>query len=62
MEPQGFSECSQLKSFTARFSQVVYPGESLRVRIVPAVEENIYRLDVTVGEQTVLSHGVVVVG
>ena len=55
-------DVGQLKSFTARFSQVVYPGESLRVRIVPAVEENIYRLDVTVGEQTVLSHGVVVVG
>jgi acyl dehydratase len=56
------NDAGRLKGFTARFSQVVYPGDALSVRIVPSVEKNIYRLDVSVGDQTVLSHGVVVIG
>ena len=49
----------RLKSFTARFSQVVYPGDSLTVQILPSVEEHIYRLQVATEDRTVLSHGVV---
>jgi acyl dehydratase len=50
---------ARLKSFTARFSQVVYPGDALSVRILPSERENTYRLQVDVGDRTVLSHGVV---
>ena len=53
---------SKLKSFSARFSQVVYPGDALTVRAVPATTAGTYLLEVLVGDRTVLSHGVVVVG
>ena len=55
-------DVSRLKSFTARFSQVVYPGDTLSVQILPSVEDGVYRLQVASGEQVVLSHGVVHIG
>ncbi|MEE2756296.1 MAG: MaoC/PaaZ C-terminal domain-containing protein [Myxococcota bacterium] len=51
-----------IKSFTARFSQVVFPGDELDVRIYDSVDDNVYRLEVLVGETAVLSHGVVELG
>ncbi|MBV72054.1 MAG: MaoC family protein [Myxococcales bacterium] len=51
-----------IKSFTARFSQVVFPGDELSVRIYDSVADNVYRLEVFVGETAVLSHGVVKLG
>ena len=53
---------SRLTSFSARFSQVVYPGDALQVRAVPAQKEGVYLLEVAVGDRTVLSHGVVELG
>ncbi len=53
---------ARLKSFTARFSQVVYPGDALSVTIVPSTVANTYRLQIDVGDRTVLSHGVIEVG
>ncbi|MGC6415586.1 MAG: MaoC/PaaZ C-terminal domain-containing protein [Bradymonadia bacterium] len=49
----------RLRAFTARFSQVVYPGDALTVRGYRSTQENTYRLEVLVGDTTVLSHGVV---
>ena len=56
------NEPARLNSFTARFSQVVYPGDALRVRVLPSTEPNVYRLDVSVGDRMVLSHGVAQIG
>lgn len=50
---------ARLASFTARFSQVVYPGDALTVRAVPATEDGVYLLEAAVGDRTVLSNGVV---
>jgi acyl dehydratase len=52
----------RLTSFTARFSQVVYPGDALSVRVLPSTQPNVYRLDVSVGDRMVLSHGVAQIG
>jgi acyl dehydratase len=51
---------SKLKRFSARFSREVYPGDSLNVQAIPAEGDGgVYRLQVDVGDRTVLSHGVV---
>lgn len=58
----------RLQWFQARFSGVVYPGETLDVSAVPADAAgayegaSTYRLEAHVGERLVLSHGVAVVG
>ncbi len=58
-------EPARITRFQARFSGVVYPGETLDVSAVPAHIEGqqdtgvTYRLDAHVGERRVLSHGVV---
>ena len=53
---------SRLKSFTARFSREVYPGDTLHVQALPSSQEGGYRLEVTVGERTVLSNGYIEIG
>jgi len=53
---------SRLKSFTARFSREVYPGDTLNVQALPSSKEGGYRLEVTVGDRTVLSNGYVEIG
>jgi len=54
---------ARLKSFQARFSREVYPGDTLSMQVIPAEgsteEKRIYRLQVDVGERTVLANGVV---
>ena len=48
----------QVKSFTARFSDVVFPQDALRIQAWPSTCAGIARLQVDVGDRTVLSHGV----
>ncbi len=55
-------DANRLKAFSARFSQVVYPGDALHIRAVPAQSADTYLLEVAVGDRTVLSHGVVELG
>ncbi len=50
---------ARLARFSARFSQVVYPGDALTVRAVPTTADRTWLLEVAVGDRTVLSHGVV---
>ena len=50
---------AKLKEFTARFSQVVYPGDALTVQIAPSVIPKQYRLEVSVEDKVVLSGGLV---
>lgn len=49
----------RIARFSARFSGVVYPGDTIAVRMVPADAEGVFCLDATVGDRGVLSHGVV---
>ncbi len=53
---------TRLRSFTARFSQVVYPGDALHIRAVPATTPDTWLVEVLVGDRTVLSHGVAELG
>lgn len=53
---------ARLKRFSARFSGVVYPGDTISVRTVPAVAAGTYLLEARVGDRSVLSHGVVELG
>ncbi len=53
---------ARLKRFSARFSQVVYPGDAMHIRAVPAQADDTFLLEVAVGDRTVLSHGVVELG
>lgn len=49
----------RIARFSARFSGVVYPGDHISVRMVPATIADTFRLDAEVGDRSVLSHGVV---
>ena len=53
---------SRIAEFSARFSGVVYPGDSMDVRIAPATEDSVFLLDATVGDRSVLANGVVRLG
>ncbi|MGK0360921.1 MAG: acyl dehydratase, partial [Bradymonadia bacterium] len=53
---------ARIKSFSARFSGVVYPGDTMDVRIVPATEDGVFVLDAVVGDRSVLAKGVIHVG
>jgi len=55
-------EPGRLKSFTARFSREVYPGDTLHLQAIPSTQAGGYRLQVTVGDRTVLSNGYVEIG
>ncbi len=55
-------DAAKVKRFEARFSGVVYPGDTLRIRAVPAATPGVYLLEAAVGERSVLSHGVVELG
>jgi acyl dehydratase len=48
----------RLSRFSARFSREVYPGDSVQITVVPTSDAHCHRLQATVGERTVLSHGV----
>ena len=52
-------EPNRFRSFSARFSQEVYPGDSLEIKAFKTLEKNRFRLSATVGERTVLSNGLV---
>jgi acyl dehydratase len=53
---------ARLKAISVRFSREVYPGETLRVRAVPSTTPGTSLLEASVGDRTVLSHGVVEIG
>lgn len=53
---------TRLRRFSARFSGVVFPGDALEVRAVPATAADTWLLETRVGDRTVLSHGVVELG
>jgi acyl dehydratase len=48
----------RLTRFSARFSREVYPGDSIEIKIQPTSDAQCHRLEATVGDRTVLSHGV----
>ncbi len=50
---------ARLKRFSARFSGVVYPGNSIVVRALPSTQPGVFLVDAKVGDRSVLSHGVV---
>ena len=49
----------RLSRFSARFSREVYPGESIDINVRATADNSCHRLEATVGERTVLSHGVI---
>lgn len=49
----------RFKSFSARFSREVYPGDNLDVRAYATRRSDTFRLSAAVGERTVLSNGLV---
>lgn len=53
---------TRIKTFSARFSGVVFPGDAMDVRITPATEDGVFVLDATVGERSVLAKGVIRLG
>ena len=52
----------RLSRFSARFSREVYPGDAIEITVIPTADAHCHRLEATVGERTVLSHGVMEVG
>ena len=55
-------DASRLRRFSARFSGIVYPGDTVAVRAVPSTRTDTWLLSAHVGERAVLSHGVVEIG
>lgn len=55
-------DARRLRRFSARFSGVVYPGNTVDVRAVPSTQAGTFLLEARVGERSVLSHGVVEIG
>ena len=43
--------------FSARFSREVYPGDTISINATPSVEDNQWRVEASVEDRTVLSHG-----
>ena len=48
----------RLRAFSTRFSREVYPGDAIQVKTLPTAESNCHRVEATVADRTVLSHGV----
>ncbi len=48
----------RLEEFSARFSREVYPGDTINVSVQPTQHDACHRLEATVDDRTVLSHGV----
>jgi acyl dehydratase len=55
-------DATRLRRFSARFSGVVYPGNTVDVRAVPSTSPGTWLVEARVGERSVLSHGVVEIG
>ncbi|MSP56019.1 MAG: MaoC family protein [Myxococcales bacterium] len=55
-------DVSSVRRISARFSGVVYPGDTIDLRVVPSTSPGTHLLEARVGERSVLSNGVIELG